>query len=86
MQKPDEILSNVFLEVRAKLLEVAATLDRVERAQDSEQGLSLESSVNREKIDEAMRILLTSGNDRAERLQKLFSRDYAEGWRNEFGI
>ncbi|MBL6724434.1 MAG: hypothetical protein ISQ09_05035 [Rubripirellula sp.] len=86
MRNADEILNNSFLEVRAKLLEVAATLDRIERALGEEQQLEEASSASRAKIDEAIKILLSSGDDRAERLQHLFSREYAESWRNEFGI
>ncbi len=83
MQNADEILGGTFLEVRAKLLEVAATLDRIERAENQ---LDAESSKLRAKLDQAIHILLSSGGDRAERLQRLFSRDYEDQWRSDFGL
>ena len=61
MQNADEILGGTFLEVRAKLLEVAATLDRIERAENQ---LDAESSKLRAKLDQAIHILLSSGGDR----------------------
>ena len=76
-----EILDHSFLEVRAKLLEVAATLDRIDCAADDGQPLGSAASVQRQKVDDAIRILLGEGPDRAERLQILFSRDYESSWR-----
>ena len=86
MQNAEEILDGTFLEVRAKLLEVAATLDRIERAQGDSGDLNHESMQRLKKLDQAVEILLSSGNDRAERLQKLFSREYEDAWRHDFGI
>lgn len=86
MQNAEEILDGTFLEVRAKLLEVAATLDRIERAQGDAGDFSDLSKKRRKKVDQAIGILLSSGSDRAERLQKLFSREYEDAWRNDFGI
>ncbi|MCH1493701.1 MAG: hypothetical protein L7U72_00620 [Rubripirellula sp.] len=86
MQNAEEILDGTFLEVRAKLLEVAATLDRIERAQGDSGDFNHQSTQRRKKLDQAVEILLSSGNDRAERLQKLFSREYEDAWRDDFGI
>jgi hypothetical protein len=86
MQSATEILEDSFLGVRAKLLEVAATLDRMDRAADEQGPLSTQAKPRREKLDEAIRLLLSEGPDRAERLQRLFSRDYQEDWRSEMRI
>ena len=86
MRKADQILNSTFLEVRAKLLEVAATLDRIDRAEKDEAGLAEPSANRRRQLDQAIQILLSGGDDRAERLQRLFSREYEESWRNDFGI
>ncbi len=81
MQSANRILDDSFLEVRAKLLEVAATLDRVDRSADEHSPLSADARPRRAKLDEAIRILLSEGPDRAERLQRLFSREYEVDWR-----
>ena len=82
----NEILDECFLETRAKLLEIAATLDRVDRAADAGNAVSGDSQQSRAKIDDAIRILLSEGPDRAERLQLLFSSEYSEAWRDDMQI
>ncbi len=82
----DQILDATFLEVRAKLLEVAATLDRIDRAADDGAPLSDAAAQRRQKLNEAIRLLLSEGPDRAERLQLLFSRKYETTWRQEMQI
>jgi hypothetical protein len=72
-----EILDQHYLEVRCKLLEVAATLDRIERADD-------DGRVKRDpRLDlfrQALDILASDGFDRAERIQLLFSDQYDPEW------
>lgn len=80
------ILDETFLEVRAKLLEVAATLDRIDRSSDEGQPLDAASGKRRAKLDDAIRILLSEGPDRAERLQKHFSREYEPEWRTTMNL
>ena len=82
----DEILEETSLEVRAKLLEVAATLDRIDRSSDDGSPLSGGSTDRRKKLDDAIRLLLSEGPDRAERLQLLFSREYESSWREGMQI
>ena len=86
MRPANQILEETFLETRAKLLEVAATLDRIDRSADEEAPLSDEARPRRDRVDDAIRILLSEGPDRAERLQKLFSREYESDWRNQMRI
>ncbi|MEM9646536.1 MAG: hypothetical protein AAF989_16205 [Planctomycetota bacterium] len=80
----ESILQESFLEMRAKLLEVAATLDRVESAPDVDGAVS--RSEQRRQISEAIAILGTSNPDRAKRLQHLFSRPYEADWRKKMEI
>jgi len=80
------ILDESFLDMRAKLLELAATLDRIERSSDDGQPLTDSAIARRGKLDEAIRILLSEGPDRALRLQRLFSREYEAGWRDQMHI
>ena len=82
----DEIFEHSFLEVRAKLLEVAAVLDRVDRAEEEHGSLRGTANQLRSKTDDAVRILLSEGPDRARRLQQLFSREYESDWRDQMQI
>jgi hypothetical protein len=83
-----DVLERYFLEVRCKLLEVAATLDRIDRAADRG---SLANDPRLANIRSALTLIDNGGDwrgagDRAERLQLLFSRPYSPDWRKEFGI
>ena len=82
----EAILNDQFLFIRAKLLEVAADFDRIDRAADECGKLSSEALEKRELLGEAARLLLTEGPDRAERLQKLFSREYSSSWRSDMQV
>lgn len=81
-----EVLGESFLEVRAKLLEVAATLDRIDRAADQSASLADSAAQQRATLTEAIEILLNDQPERAERLQHLFSRDYRPQWREEMKL
>jgi hypothetical protein len=74
-----EILEREFLETRCKLLEVAAALDRLDRA-----GGSVTGDPRRQKIDRALGVLVNADGNRAEQLQLLFSLDYDPDWRKRF--
>lgn len=78
----NRILADSFLEVRAKLLEVAAVLDRLDRASDANGPLDADAQGQRDRVAQAIELLLNEGPDRAARLQLLFSREYDEGWRD----
>ncbi len=80
------VLDRHFLEVRARLLEIAATLDRLDRA-------SGESKSDRRYLEIVSAIeFLASQNvdvaaaDRAEHLQRLFSRHYDSQWRETMNV
>ena len=78
----DAIVGECFLEVRAKLLEVAATFDRIDRGGTLDDA----AQAKRDLLRQATEILLSGDADRAERLQQLFSRDYESDWRQSMGI
>ncbi|MEM1069271.1 MAG: hypothetical protein AAGG48_28210 [Planctomycetota bacterium] len=86
MQSAKEILEAKFLDVRAKLLEVAATLDRIDRSADEDAPLDASVQPTRDRLDDGIRILLSEGPDRAERMQRLFSREYEDDWRQNMQI
>jgi hypothetical protein len=66
------VLDNYFLETRAKLLEIAATLDRVDRATDT---TAAKSDPRMSFIREALHVLLSDRPDRAEKIQILNSKN-----------
>ena len=74
-----EILDREFLEVRAKLLQVAAVLDRFDRATGS-----IDEDPRLGKIYQAIEMLMADEEGRAEKLQLLFSRPYDPQWRSKF--
>jgi len=76
----NEVFNREFLEIRAKILEIAASLDRIERAE----GACDDSRM--QLIDDGIKLIAKDGTDRAEKVQMLFSREYADNWRNDFGI
>jgi hypothetical protein len=76
-----EVLNREFPEIRARLLQLAAALDRMDRATGSP-----EADPRRQKIREALAILLEAGPDRAERMQLLFSLPYDPDWKQQFSM
>ena len=62
-----EVLEREFLEVRAKILEIGASLDRLDRATGD-----VAQERRRELIQQGLKILLGMEPARAERIQLLF--------------
>lgn len=81
------LLDRHFLEVRARLLEIAATLDRLDRA-DSDPSVDRKSDSDPrlEQLLQGLSILQSDAPNRAEQIQQLFSRPYSPDWRQTFGI
>jgi hypothetical protein len=76
-QSADQVLERHYLELRCGILDLAAALDRIERADGSGR---VAEDPRMSLIQEGLTILQTSGTDRAERVQLLFSDEYEEGW------
>ena len=73
----DTILDRHFLELRCEILNLAAALDRIERAD----GYSRTADDPRlAQLQQGIGILATGGTDRAQRVQMLFSDQYEAGW------
>jgi hypothetical protein len=71
------VLDRVYLEVRCKLLDIAACLDRVDRAEGAG---SVGTDPRLAQIAKGIGILAENADDRAERIQMLFSDDYIANW------
>jgi hypothetical protein len=80
-----EVLNREFLEIRARLLQVAAALDRLDRARGSDDG-SVDGDARLNRIHQALGVLDSRQGERAEQIQMIFSRDYKPTWRGEFGL
>lgn len=76
-----QVLDEELLAIRAKLLELAAALDRVERAEGPPP--DAETMAN---IRSAIETLLRSGSHRAEQVQLLFSRPFSDNWRQNLKV
>jgi hypothetical protein len=70
-------LETYFLEARARLLDLAAILDRIGRGAGAGDA---EADPRVEKIRAALEVLHDRSGGRAERVQKIFSLDYDPGW------
>jgi len=77
----NDVFEQEFLPVRAKLLEVAASLDRLDRA-----GGLLAAETRRMQVQAAIQVLMRPDDDRAEQIQLIFSRPYEDGWREKVGL
>jgi hypothetical protein len=70
-----KVLDREFLGVRSRLIDVAASLDRIQRASGFTSG-----DPRSEKIRQAIQLLLGDAANKAEQLQMLFSLPYEENW------
>ena len=76
-QTARQILDRHYLEIRSKILDLAASLDRIERAADK---ASVLDDPRLAKLQSGIKLLLTNATDRAEQVQMLFSDEYSPGW------
>jgi hypothetical protein len=87
-QTKSQVLQETYLSVRAKLLEVAATLDRIDRAKDDD--TKIDEDLRFVKLRQGIHLLLAepgpADDTRAELMQLLFSRSYEEDWPTKFEL
>ncbi len=69
-------LEREFLPIRAKILEIASALDRIQRAAEKEA-----DDPRWEQLQAGIRLLQSKQPERAEEVQLLFSRSFDEQWR-----
>lgn len=75
----EKVLEREFLEIRAKILELAASFDRLDRGDGS-----VRDDARMRLIQQGLRVLQQDSGDRAEQIQLLFSRDYDPNWYGDF--
>ena len=78
-----QILDREFLDIRGKILEVAAALDRIQRADGD-----VSDDPRMTLLAEAVKVIAASQADpiRAEKIQLLCSREYHENWLEGFSM
>ena len=75
------VLDREFLEIRAKILEIAASLDRLDRGDGD-----VRNDARYLQLLQGVDLLKETEEGRAERVQSLFSLAYDPKWRSNFGI
>jgi len=76
-----KVLSEEFFLSRSKILDLAATLDRLDRAEGSVDELQ-----QRQLLIQGIEILLDKNPEKAKRVQLLMSRPYDPDWRKNYGL
>lgn len=77
----EQIVVDEFMIARAKIVELAATLDRIERATGD-----VEDSKNMQLLVQGMHILCDDEVEKAKRVQLLMSRQYDPDWQSRMSI
>jgi hypothetical protein len=70
-------LDQYFLEARARLLDLAAILDRIGRGADRG---TAENDSRTSKLEKALEVLASEAPNKAELIQQLFSLEYDPNW------
>ena len=86
MQKPRDamdVLDRDYLETRCKILEIAATLDRIDRA-PARHGEHPDARLG--QLRRGLEALLEPGPGRAETVQHIFSLEYDREWRRKMNV
>ena len=78
-----EVLDRDFLETRGKILEIAAVLDRIDRA-PAHHHIHPDPRVG--QIRQALEALCEPGPGRTETIQLIFSLEYDGDWREQFHL
>ena len=78
-----EVLDHDFLETRCKILEIAAVLDRIDRA-PAHHPEHPDPRVG--QLRQALEALCVPEPSRAETIQLIFSREYDPAWRAHLGV
>ncbi|MDZ4849193.1 MAG: hypothetical protein SGI77_07855 [Pirellulaceae bacterium] len=90
----EKVLQEEFLLARAKILELAAIFDRIDRAQSDPTSTSASTSTaeldktqhQKQLLAQGIAILQETESNRARRVQLLMSRPYESSWREQWTI
>lgn len=76
-----DVFNREFLTIRRRLIDLAAALDRVGRADGQ-----VTDDPRWRQLQQAIELIASPEGNRAERVQMTFSLPYAENWRREYGM
>jgi len=76
----NELLDREFLNIRARLIDMAAALDRIDRAEGA-----VGADPRLGQIRQSLQVLSADSADRAARIQMIFSLPYREDWQQAQG-
>jgi hypothetical protein len=79
------VLDREFLTMRAKILELAASLDRLDRAA-VDHSATIAGDPRLELLGQGFDILRSAAGDRTERVQRLFSLEYHDDWHTRLDV
>ena len=79
-----EVLNRDFLDTRSRILDLAAALDRLDRAPARASDHVPDRRLA--QLRQALEALLEPGPGRAETVQRLFSLEYDPEWRERQGV
>ena len=77
----ERIVSDEFMIARAKIVELAATLDRIERANGQ-----VDDSKQMQLLANGMQILCDDEVEKTKRVQLLMSRQYDPQWQSQMSV
>ena len=77
MLSAPEVLNREFLEIRSRILDIAAAFDRLSRSPGT-----VASDPRVTRLQEALTAVLEADENRAEQVQMIFSRPYDGGWQD----
>ncbi len=75
------VLDREHLEIRSLILQLAAALDRVDRCD-----LPRDDDLRWMRMQRALAVLTEDRDQRAERVQMIFSREFEDSWREHLGV
>jgi hypothetical protein len=76
-----QVLDREFLSIRCRLLDLAAAMDRVDRAEGR-----VTDDRRWQQIHKALDTIAAPNGNRAEQTQLAFSLPYSENWRHEYEV
>ncbi len=76
-----EVFDREFLAIRCRLLDLAAAIDRIGRADGQ-----VADDPRWRQLQQAIGVIASQDGRRAERLQMAFSLPYDGNWRHDYGV
>ena len=76
-----DVFDREFLTIRCRLIDLAAALDRISRTDGQ-----VTDDPRWRQLQQAIGVIASPDDNRAERVQMAFSLPYSEDWRRQYGV